>query len=61
MPTEQLLREGIRTDHQTTSLDRDIKRLLQQEVLDDADRFYWYYLTSNPEDNDDYSGSRFYQ
>lgn len=59
MLIEQLLREGIRTDHQTTSLDRDIKRLLQQEVLDDADRFNWFYLTSTQEDHDAYNGTRF--
>lgn len=59
MLTEQVLSEGLRSDHRTTKLDRDIKRLLSKEVLDDADRFYWFYLTSQQEDHDAYSGSRF--
>jgi len=59
MIAELILSEGIRSDHRTSKLDREIKRILQQEVLDDADRFNWYYLNSDPENTDVYSGARF--
>ncbi len=61
MIAEVIISEGIRSDHRASKLDRDIKRLLQQEVLDDADRFNWFYLTSDLESYDVYNGSRFDQ
>jgi hypothetical protein len=59
MIAEVIISEGIRSDHRTSKLDREIRRLLQQEVLDDADRFNWFYLTSQQEDYDAYNGARF--
>lgn len=61
MLIEQTVSEGIRSDHRTTKLDREIRRLLSKEVLDDADRFNWFYLTSPQEDHDSYNGTRFDQ
>jgi len=59
MIAELILSEGIRSDHRTNKLDREIKRLLHQEVLDDADRFSWFYLTAQQEDYDQFHGARF--
>lgn len=59
MLIEQTLSEGLRSDHRYTKLDSEIKRLLSKEVLDDADRFNWFYLTSPQEDHDAYNGTRF--
>jgi len=59
MLTEPIISEGIRSDHRTNKLDREIQRLLKKEVLDDADRFTWFYLTSQQESHDQFNGARF--
>ena len=61
MITEPYIINGMRSDHVSTKIDRDIRRLLDKELLEDFDRFYWIDLTSPTEQRNQYDGTRFDQ